>query len=185
MCYAPALVGGGFGPTGGHLQCDTGRPFCCARRCAKSCLSCHDLSARMLLLDSALLMPKEFFRVTGTYFFTESPKPRPHVAHVSSKSPVQAGRLAFRPNRGVTAWCCWCGVADSSGFAATTRALTSMAPRSWPRSLIALFHNFVLLAVQCRQGQAVPGMSGGRSFAEMSWQTSTRTARKSSGMAWL
>ena len=25
MCYAPALVGGGLGPTGGHLQCDTGR----------------------------------------------------------------------------------------------------------------------------------------------------------------
>lgn len=25
MCYAPALVGGGFGPSGGHLQCDAGR----------------------------------------------------------------------------------------------------------------------------------------------------------------
>ena len=24
MCYAPALVGGGFGPGGGHLQCDAG-----------------------------------------------------------------------------------------------------------------------------------------------------------------
>jgi hypothetical protein len=24
MCYAPALVGGGFGPSGGHLQCDAG-----------------------------------------------------------------------------------------------------------------------------------------------------------------
>ena len=24
MCYAPALVGGGFGPSGGHLQCEPG-----------------------------------------------------------------------------------------------------------------------------------------------------------------
>eukprot|EP00434_Breviolum_minutum_P006605 symbB.v1.2.005831.t2/scaffold343.1/size224757/8 len=27
MCYAPALVGGGFGPSGGHLQCDAGSYF--------------------------------------------------------------------------------------------------------------------------------------------------------------
>lgn len=27
MCYAPALVGGGLGPTGGHLQCDAGTYF--------------------------------------------------------------------------------------------------------------------------------------------------------------
>lgn len=28
MCYAPALVGGGFGPSGGHLQCDAGSETC-------------------------------------------------------------------------------------------------------------------------------------------------------------
>ncbi|CAJ1439220.1 unnamed protein product [Effrenium voratum] len=27
VCYAPALVGGGFGPSGGHLQCDAGSYF--------------------------------------------------------------------------------------------------------------------------------------------------------------
>ena len=39
MCYAPALVGGGFGPSGGHLQCDAGAGLRSAPRASRGGLA--------------------------------------------------------------------------------------------------------------------------------------------------
>ena len=66
MCYAPALVGGGFGPSGGHLQCDAGSVMNGSLECQTHDYSTYQkISQKYQLKQNTKKSPK----VVSIYFF--------------------------------------------------------------------------------------------------------------------